>query len=142
MTEHPRADDIWEMRAGNKPEMANVAKLCSNFLIVSAIQSIAEGIELARKSDLDVSQWMSMLTQTIFNAPVYINYGNILMKEVYQPPGFSLRLGLKDMNLVLQQASSVNAKMPFGNVVYQQLKDSVANNLGEHDLTAIALALK
>ena len=137
---HAGGTGIWEF--GNKPEMANVAKLCSNFLIVSAIQSIAEGIELAKKSDLDAAQWITMLTQTIFNAPVYINYGNILLKEVYQPPGFSLRLGLKDMNLVLQQASLVNAKMPFGNVVYKQLRDCVENNLGEHDLTGIALALK
>lgn len=131
---------IWEF--GNEPEAANVAKLCSNFLIVSAIEAMAEGIQLARKSNLDASQWMNMLTQTMFNAPIYINYGNILLKETYQPPGFSLRLGLKDVNLVLKQASSVNAKMPIGNIVHTQLEHGVQNNLGEHDWTAIQLALK
>jgi 3-hydroxyisobutyrate dehydrogenase-like beta-hydroxyacid dehydrogenase len=131
---------VWEF--GNEPEAANVAKLCSNFLIVSAIEAMAEGIHLAKKSGIDPAQWMNMLTQTLFNAPVYINYGNILLKEAYQPAGFSLRLGLKDVNLVLKQASLVDAKMPFGNAVHKQLKDSVENELGEYDWTAIALTLK
>jgi 3-hydroxyisobutyrate dehydrogenase-like beta-hydroxyacid dehydrogenase len=131
---------VWEF--GNEPEAANVAKLCSNFLIISAIEAMAEGIHLAEKSGIDAATWMNMLTQTLFNAPVYINYGNILLKEAYQPAGFSLRLGLKDVNLVLEQASSVNAKMPFGKIVHKQLKDSMENELAEYDWTAIALALK
>lgn len=131
---------VWEF--GNEAGAANVAKLCSNFLIVSAIEAMAEGINLAEKSGIDVVKWMNMLTQTMFNAPAYINYSNILLKKVYQPPGFSLRLGLKDINLVLEQASSVDAKMPFGNTIHNQLKDSIENGLAEYDLTAIALALK
>jgi len=42
----------------------------------------------------------------------------------------------------MEQASSVNAKMPFGKTVHKQFKDSVENGFGEHDWTAIALALK
>jgi len=83
-----------------------------------------------------------MLTQTLFNAPVYINYSNILLKEAYQPPGFSLRLGLKDINLVLEQAMITDAKMPFGKTLNKQLNDSVQNGLGEHDVTALALTLQ
>ncbi len=134
------AAGVWEF--GNEPEAANVAKLCSNFLIISAIEAMAEGIHLAEKSGIDATQWMNMLTQTLFNAPVYINYGNILLKEAYQPAGFSLRLGLKDVKLVLEQATSVDAKMPFGKVLNKQLKDCIKDELAEYDWTAIALALK
>lgn len=134
------AAGVWEF--GNEPTAANTAKLCSNFLIICAIEAMAEGIHLAKKSGIDAARWINMMTQTLFNAPVYINYGNILLKEAYQPPGFSLRLGLKDVNLVLAQASSVDAKMPFLKVVHKQLKDSVGNKLGDYDWTAIALALK
>lgn len=134
------AAGVWEF--GEETSAANTAKLCSNFLIVTAIESMAEGIQLAKKSGVDASAWMNMLTQTLFNAPVYINYGNILLKEAYQPAGFSLRLGLKDVNLVMEQASSVNATMPFGKTVHKQFTDSVENGLAEHDWTAIALALK
>ena len=131
---------VWEF--GDEPAMASIAKLCSNFLIVSAIEAMAEGIQLARKSGLDATRWMNMLTQSLFSAPIYINYGNLLLKEAYQPPGFTLRLGLKDVNLMMEQASSVDAKMPIGRLVHKQFRDSVDNGLAEYDWTAIALALK
>jgi 3-hydroxyisobutyrate dehydrogenase-like beta-hydroxyacid dehydrogenase len=134
------AASVWEM--GNEAEAANTAKLCSNLLIVSAIESMAEGIALAEKSGIDAGKWMNMLQQTLFNAPIYINYGNILLKKAYQPAGFSLRLGLKDINLMVAQASSVAAKLPFGELLQKRFKDGVENGLAEHDWTAIALALK
>ena len=127
---------------GENVEAANVAKLCTNFLIVAAIESMAEGINLAKKSNLDPQQWFDTITQTIFNAPIYINYGNILLKEAFQPAGFSLRLGFKDVNLVVEQAAETNAQMPAAELMQQRLQECVANGLGEHDLTAVALALK
>ena len=131
---------VWEF--GDEPAAANTAKLCSNFMIIAAIEAMAEGIQLAEKSGVDATQWMNVMTQTLFNAPVYINYGNILLKKAYQPAAFSLRLGLKDVNLVLAQAAAVNANMPTGNTVHRQLIDSVEKGLGEYDWTAVALALK
>ena len=134
------AAGVWEF--GAEAAAAHSAKLCSNFLIVSAIEALAEGIQLAEKSGIDAAAWMQMLTQTLFSAPVYINYSNILLKKAWLPPGFSLRLGLKDVNLVLEQAAAVDARMPFGNAVHKQLTQCVETGLAEHDLTAIALALK
>jgi 3-hydroxyisobutyrate dehydrogenase-like beta-hydroxyacid dehydrogenase len=131
---------VWEF--GDEPSAANVAKLCTNFLIVSSIEAMAEGINLAKKSGVDAAAWMNMITQTLFAAPAYINYGNILLKEIYQPAGFALKLGLKDVNLVMQQASEANAKMPVAQLMQQRLKDGVDNGLGDHDWTAVALLLK
>ncbi len=68
--------------------------------------------------------------------------GNILLKEAYQPANFSLRLGLKDVNLVMEQAAETNAPMMFGKALQERLQQCVANGLGEYDWTAIALALK
>ncbi|MEP7108369.1 MAG: NAD(P)-dependent oxidoreductase [Ferruginibacter sp.] len=137
---HAGASGVWEF--GESAEAANVAKLCSNFLIVAAIESMAEGIQLATRSGLDAGVWMSMLTQTLLNSPIYANYSVILLKEVFQPAAFSLRLGLKDVNLVMKQASAVQAKMPFGRAIHKQLTDSMENGLAEYDWTAVALALK
>lgn len=127
---------------GDKITSANIAKLCSNYLIIAAIQAMAEGIQLAEKSGIDAREWMGMLTQGLFNAPVYINYGNLLLNKTYQPAAFTLRLGLKDVNLVLQQANTAGAHMPLGELVRKQLNDCISEGLGEYDWTAIALALK
>ena len=133
-------ETIWEF--GEEPAAANVAKLCSNFLIASAIESMAEGINLARQSGLDANAWMHMLTQTIFSAPVYVNYGRLLLDEIFKPAGFSMRLGLKDANLIVDQSRTVNAEMPFGKLMQQRLSECVQMGLGDHDWTAVALALK
>jgi 3-hydroxyisobutyrate dehydrogenase-like beta-hydroxyacid dehydrogenase len=131
---------IWEF--GDEPATANVAKLCSNSLIVSAIESMAEAINLAKKSGIDATAWMNMLTQTLFAAPVYINYGNILLKEMYQPAGFTLKLGLKDVNLIIEQSREVDAVMPVAKLMQQKFNEGIANGLGDHDWTAVALMLK
>ena len=131
---------IWEF--GNDVDAANVAKLSTNFLIASAIESMAEGINLAKKSGLDATAWINMVTQTLFAAPVYVNYSKLLLKEMFQPAGFSLRLGLKDVNLVMEQSGQVKAQMPIGTLLQQRFKECVANGLGEYDWTAVALALK
>jgi len=131
---------IWDF--GNEASAANVAKLCTNFLIASAIESMAEGINLAAKSKIDAATLVNMITQTLFAAPVYINYSNILLKEMFQPAGFALKLGLKDVNLVLQQSNTVNARMPIGTLMQELLRECVENGLGDHDWTAMALALK
>lgn len=136
--EHCGAANIWEF--GTEAGAANVAKLCSNFLIVSALESMAESIHLAKRSGIDATQLMSMLTQTIFASPAYITYGNSLLKEAYLPAGFSLKLGLKDVNLVNQQAADVNIQLPFGQKLQELMNLCVAKGLGNHDWTAIALA--
>jgi 3-hydroxyisobutyrate dehydrogenase-like beta-hydroxyacid dehydrogenase len=131
---------VWEF--GNDVAAANVAKLCNNSLIVSAIESMAEALNLAKKSGIDTAAWISMITQSVFAAPVYINYGNILLKEMYQPAGFTLRLGLKDVNLVVEQSREVNADMPIGQLMQKRFNEGVSNGLGDHDWTAIAMMLK
>lgn len=131
---------IWEF--GSDASHASVAKICSNFLIISAIESMAEGINVAKKSGIDVQAWLNMLTQSIFAAPIYINYSNILMKEAFQPASFSLKLGLKDVNLINEQAKSVSSEMPIGKLLQQRLQQCVMDGLGDHDWTAIAIALK
>jgi 3-hydroxyisobutyrate dehydrogenase-like beta-hydroxyacid dehydrogenase len=131
---------VWEF--GDQAAAANIAKLATNFLIISAVESMAEGINMVRKSGVDASAWMNVITQTLFAAPIYMNYGNILLKEAYQPAGFALRLGLKDVNLVMEQSNVANAPMPIGKLMQQRLQECVANGLGDYDWTAVALSLK
>jgi 3-hydroxyisobutyrate dehydrogenase-like beta-hydroxyacid dehydrogenase len=132
--------NVWEF--GNNIGAANVAKLCSNYLILAAMEAMAEGINLAKRSELDAEYLMQMLTQTYLNAPAYINYSKLILKETFQPASFSLQLGLKDMNLILQQAKTVQAKMPVAKQVQGLLQQSMKEGLGDHDVTAVALAIK
>jgi len=132
-------EGIWEF--GEKASLANVAKLCNNFLIISAIESMAEAIRLAEKSGLDKQQWINMITNSLFSAPIYRTYSELLLNETYLPAQFYLKLGLKDINLALQQASNVQTPMPVGEQLKKQINTSIEKGYGEYDQTAIALAL-
>jgi len=129
------AINVWEF--GPDPGAANVAKLCSNYLILSGVTAMAEGIHLAKQSGIQAEQWMQMLTQTIFNAPYYHIYSSALLKEAYVPPGFSLAMALKDANLVLQQAQTAGVPMAVGQKTQELLQQGVANGLGDQDVVAV-----
>jgi 3-hydroxyisobutyrate dehydrogenase-like beta-hydroxyacid dehydrogenase len=134
------ATAIWEF--GEKVAAANVVKLCNNFLIASAIESLAEAMQLAELSGLDKQKWVEMITQSLFNAPVFHTYSEVLLKEAYQPAQFSLLLGLKDINLVLDQAVLVRTPMPVAEQLKKQMEACVARGWGEYDWAAMALALQ
>lgn len=140
LLEQAGAVAVWEF--GDETGAANIAKLCSNYLIIAAMEALAESINLAQLSNINAEHWMNILTQTYFSAPVYINYSKLILKEAFRPAGFSLQLGLKDMNLILQQAQSVEASMPVGQQVQSLLQQSLAAGLGEHDITAMSLTIK
>ena len=101
---------------------ANTVKLCGNFLIASALEAIGESINLAGKSGVDARQMWNMLSQTLFNAPVYVNYSNIILQKKFEPAAFSMKLGLKDMNLVLQQAASASQPMPLASLIQNNME--------------------
>jgi 3-hydroxyisobutyrate dehydrogenase-like beta-hydroxyacid dehydrogenase len=134
------ATGIWEY--GNAAGNANAAKLCTNYMIMAAMQAMAEGIGLAKKSGIDETMWMNMLTSTLFNCGIYINYGNFILKEAYKPAAFSLELGLKDANLVMKQAEAIDSKMFIGKLVQQQLQHLFDKGYGDHDWSALALSVK
>jgi len=46
------------------------------------------------------------------------------------------------VSLVLEQAETLDTRMPIGNTIHRQLTDSVEKGLAEYDWTAVALALK
>lgn len=124
---------------GEDPPAANVVKLAGNFLIASAVESLAEVSALVRKSGLDAKRFLEIMTGTMFAAPVFKNYGNIIAEEKYEPAGFKVTLGLKDVRLVLAAAEAANVPMPVANVFHDHLLTAMARGQQELDWTVIAL---
>ncbi len=131
---------IWEY--GTAPGASNVAKLCTNYMILGAIQSMSEGINLARKSGIDETAWMKMMTTTLFNCGIYINYGDIILKDKFHPVAFTLELGLKDATLINQQAETVGASMPLAALAKKEFEELLKDGFGDFDWSALALSVK
>lgn len=128
--------NIWEF--GDAVSVANTVKLCGNFLIASALEAIGESINLASNSGVDAKQMWNMLTQTLFNAPVYSNYSNIILQQKFEPASFSMKLGLKDINLVLQQAASTKQSMPLASLIQKNMEQMVKNGKENIDWSAFS----
>ena len=122
---------------GDDPGAANIVKLCGNFMIVSAMEAMAEALTLAEKSGLDRSAVIEMFTQTMFAAPIYQNYGKMIAEKRYTPVGFQQKLGLKDVNLVREVAEYAIMPMPLASLMHDRLLAGVAKGRGEMDWSAL-----
>ena len=126
---------------GEEPGAANVVKLCGNFLIASAIEALAEAFTLAEKNGVEKKDVAELFGKTLFNCPVYQGYGKQISAEVFEPAGFRLALGLKDISLVLQTAGESSMAMPLASLLRDRWITGVAKGRGDLDWTAIALGV-
>ncbi|MGB9466849.1 MAG: NAD(P)-dependent oxidoreductase [Candidatus Acidiferrum sp.] len=123
--------------AGERPSMANVVKLSGNFLIGSVLESLSEALAFARKSGVDASALLEFLTTTMFTAPLYKTYGELIVQGKHEPAGFLLPLGLKDIRLVLQAAEAVSVPMPIASVVRDRFITAMARGNQDKDWSVI-----
>lgn len=127
---------------GENIKAANTVKLCGNFMIGAALEAMGESIHLAKQSGVDVQQMWNMMTQTLFAAPIYINYGNIILQEKFEPAAFTAKLGLKDMRLVLAHAETVEQLMPLADLLRNNLKELVETGREDMDWSALSIVSK
>lgn len=123
---------------GDKPSGANLVKLSGNFLIAATIESLSEATALIRKSGIDPHRFVEILTGTLFSAPVYSSYGAIIADEKYEPAGFKMALGLKDIRLALAAAEALQVPMPTASLVRDRLISGLARGEGDADWAALA----
>jgi len=126
---------------GDEAGAANVVKLAGNFLIISAIEAMAEAFTLAEKNGIDRTQIANLFGQTLFACPIYQNYGRMIAQQQYEPAGFKLSLGLKDVTLALQTASASQMPLPLASLLHDRLLAAVANGKGDIDWTGLALTV-
>ncbi|MHB8884866.1 MAG: NAD(P)-dependent oxidoreductase [Methylovirgula sp.] len=122
---------------GEAPHKANVVKLAMNFLLASAIESMAEAIALARRNDIPGETVVEILTNTLFAAPAYKVYGPAILAGTFKP-GFKLPLGLKDVRLALAAGEQSGAPMPFASILRDNFVDAIAHGDADKDWAAIS----
>ncbi|BCM85552.1 NAD(P)-dependent oxidoreductase [Methylobacterium indicum] len=127
---------VW--RFGEAPARANAVKLAGNMMIVAAIEAMGEAAALGEAHGVPAADLLDLLTNTIFSAPVYKNYGASIAAGRYEPPGFGLALGAKDVRLALAAAEAARVPMPLASVLRDSLLDALAHGDGEKDLAALA----
>jgi 3-hydroxyisobutyrate dehydrogenase-like beta-hydroxyacid dehydrogenase len=122
---------------GEAASAANLVKLSGNFLIASVIESLGEAIALVSKAGVDKRDYLELLTSTLFSAPVYKNYGALIVEQTFSPAGFAAPLGLKDMRLALAAAEGLQVAMPVASLLRDRFITLLATGGGDLDWSAI-----
>jgi 3-hydroxyisobutyrate dehydrogenase-like beta-hydroxyacid dehydrogenase len=122
---------------GADPWLANAVKLSGNFLIAAALESMGEAFALVRKSGVDAAQFLEIINNALFNSPLYAGYGAAIAKEKFEPAGFKLRLGFKDLRLAQEAAESAAVPMPLAGVLRDRFLAAMARGEGDLDWAAI-----
>ncbi|CAB1212248.1 NAD(P)-dependent oxidoreductase [Serratia liquefaciens] len=123
---------------GDQPEQANIVKIAANFTLASAIEAMAEGSALVRNYGVSGADYLHMLTSTLFASPAYKGYGGLIAEEKFEPAGFKLSLGMKDVGLALEAGANSHTPMPFASVLKDNFLDAVAQGDADLDWSALA----
>ena len=121
---------------GEDPARANIVKIARNFLLGTIIESLGEAFALVGKSGVDTAKFLEILTSTSLNAPAYRNYGRLMMEKP-QNPTFTLKLGMKDIDLALQAGGQTGVPMPMAAVIREQHVAAINQGYGDDDWAAL-----
>ena len=128
---------VWPL--GEAPERANVAKIAGNFMLASAIESMAEATALTRAHGVSAVDFLEVMTSTLFATPAYQAYAKLIAEQQFKPAGFPIPLGLKDVGLALAAGETARVPLPFAGVLRDSLLEALA--AGGEDLDWSALSM-
>jgi 3-hydroxyisobutyrate dehydrogenase-like beta-hydroxyacid dehydrogenase len=123
--------------AGKEPWQANLFKLCGNFMIASTVELLGETFATLRKAGADHGQFAEVISD-VFGSPLVKNYSEIVVNEKFDPAAFVLRLGFKDVRLMLEAAQDLTVPMPIASVVRDQYLSALAHGQDDLDWSSVA----
>jgi 3-hydroxyisobutyrate dehydrogenase-like beta-hydroxyacid dehydrogenase len=117
---------------------ANLIKIACNFMLMSAIETMSESFAMVRKGGIEPQIFFEIFSDTLFSAPVYKNYGAMIVKQKYtEEAGFKVPLATKDIRLALNAAQELNVSLPTAAVILERLLQAIGNGQQDLDLSGL-----
>jgi 3-hydroxyisobutyrate dehydrogenase-like beta-hydroxyacid dehydrogenase len=120
-----------------EPERANVAKLAANFLFAVLIEALGESFEFVESYGIDAQRFLDIVNGASLKSPVVAAYGRRIAERHFEPAGFRLALGAKDIRLVLDAAAQRSVEMPTAKLLSERFLEAMAKGFGEVDWSAV-----
>jgi 3-hydroxyisobutyrate dehydrogenase-like beta-hydroxyacid dehydrogenase len=130
------AKAVWPL--GDDPARANLVKLACNFALASMIETLGEAAALASAYDVAPKDLFEVMTGTLFAAPAYKTYADIIANAWFSPAAFKLPLGFKDVNLALQAGAAANTPLPIASLLRDHFIEAIAHGDADQDWAALA----
>lgn len=116
--------------------VASAMKICANYAVVSVIELIGEVYSFGEKSGID-APLLNMLMKTLFPIPALQEYADRIQARDFEPGGFAMTGGLKDVELFLKAAGDVRVSLPFASVIRDKMLAAIAAGMSDHDWSGI-----
>ena len=125
-------------RLGDTQTNASVAKIAGNLMVACILEAMGEAAALARAYGMSPADVLDSTVGSVFDVPVYRIYAGIIASGQFEPPGFDLRLGLKDAKLALAAGEEKNVPLPFASVLRDNYLDALAHGDGHKDWSVVS----
>jgi len=102
------------------------------------VQAMAEAFALVRKTGGDPQVLYDVMTEGLFAAPAYKVYGRLMVDQAYDGAGFTTRLALKDMKLVLAAGEAQQVPLPSASLLRDRLLGALSHGEAERDWAVLA----
>lgn len=114
-----------------------IAKACTQLVVASTIEAVAEALVLAERSGVDAATVRGALLGGFADSKILDLHGRRMLDRAFEP-GFRARLHRKDARIVLDAAEASGSPVPAFRVVAAQL-DRLVDHANRGDLDHSAL---
>jgi 3-hydroxyisobutyrate dehydrogenase-like beta-hydroxyacid dehydrogenase len=122
-------------RIGERPVMAAAAKIALNAGIPAIMQMLTEQFRIVAAHGIEAGAMADLLLATDYGNRLIRSYGPIIAEQRFEPAGFPMRLGRKDVGLAL--AAADGATLPLVQLVAERMDAIIAAGGGERDWSAL-----
>ncbi|MGQ9759872.1 MAG: NAD(P)-dependent oxidoreductase [Candidatus Methanomethylicaceae archaeon] len=116
-----------------------IVKLCNQVICAINIISMCEGIALCRKTGVDVSKMIEVVSGGLGASNIISNLAPKILAGDMEP-GFKLRLQQKDLRLALQLAEELKVPLLATGLAHQIFRIAEARGMGEKGTQALIRA--
>jgi 3-hydroxyisobutyrate dehydrogenase-like beta-hydroxyacid dehydrogenase len=121
---------------GDRPAMAAATKLAANFSIAAVIETLSEAFRIAGVHGVAAETMADFFVETNFGSRMMGVYGPMIAAERFEPAGFPLRLGRKDVGLALD-AAGTDTDLPVARLLAGRMDAIIAADGGKRDWSAL-----
>jgi 3-hydroxyisobutyrate dehydrogenase-like beta-hydroxyacid dehydrogenase len=121
---------------GTEPKVANTVKLIGNYIHVCQIELMGQVYALGEKNGVDL-EFLNDYFKGYFVSPGAHAYATRIRTRDFDPAGFELAAGLKDVGLMLQAAADARAPLNYADVIKNKMLTAFAHGMEHKDWSAI-----
>ena len=118
-----------------------LTKMVNQICIAGLIQSLAEGLHFAKKSNLEVKDVIEVISKGAAQSWQMENRWKSMIEDEYEH-GFAVDLMRKDLDIVLEHAKSIDANLEITDIVNSFYKDIQNAGGGRWDTSSLLRRLK